>query len=108
MAEETTPSILYHDLNGLLAAKKLGIPLTVILVNNDGGGIFSFLPQASEKTHFEDLFGTPTGPCRCAEQIFKVCLLRSLRQKGENPSSVIIDKNHSKRNTQLFGRQQAV
>ncbi|NTU16740.1 2-succinyl-5-enolpyruvyl-6-hydroxy-3-cyclohexene-1-carboxylic-acid synthase [Bacillus subtilis] len=51
----------YHDLNGLLAAKKLGIPLTVILVNNDGGGIFSFLPQASEKTHFEDLFGTPTG-----------------------------------------------
>ncbi|MBC3756713.1 thiamine pyrophosphate-dependent enzyme, partial [Bacillus pumilus] len=28
----------YHDLNGLLAAKKLGIPLTVILVNNDGGG----------------------------------------------------------------------
>ncbi|MCY8545221.1 2-succinyl-5-enolpyruvyl-6-hydroxy-3-cyclohexene-1-carboxylic-acid synthase, partial [Bacillus vallismortis] len=44
-----------------LAAKKLGIPLTVILVNNNGGGIFSFLPQASEKAHFEDLFGTPTG-----------------------------------------------
>ncbi|MCP6683062.1 2-succinyl-5-enolpyruvyl-6-hydroxy-3-cyclohexene-1-carboxylic-acid synthase [Bacillus nakamurai] len=51
----------YHDLNGLLAAKKLGIPLTVILINNDGGGIFSFLPQASDKTHFEELFGTPTG-----------------------------------------------
>ncbi|MEC0765973.1 2-succinyl-5-enolpyruvyl-6-hydroxy-3-cyclohexene-1-carboxylic-acid synthase [Bacillus atrophaeus] len=51
----------YHDLNGLLAGKKLGIPLTVILVNNDGGGIFSFLPQSSEQTHFEDLFGTPTG-----------------------------------------------
>ncbi|MDA7027343.1 2-succinyl-5-enolpyruvyl-6-hydroxy-3-cyclohexene-1-carboxylic-acid synthase [Bacillus sp. CLL-7-23] len=51
----------YHDLNGLLVCKTLGIPLTVILVNNDGGGIFSFLPQTTEQTYFEQLFGTPTG-----------------------------------------------
>lgn len=51
----------YHDMNGLLAAKLNGLDLTVVLVNNDGGGIFSFLPQASMDRHFESLFGTPIG-----------------------------------------------
>lgn len=48
----------YHDLNGLLAAKKYQLDLTVILINNNGGGIFSFLPQSKEAMHFETLFGT--------------------------------------------------
>lgn len=51
----------YHDMNGLLAAKLMQIPLTVVLLNNDGGGIFSFLPQASDEPYYEKLFGTPTG-----------------------------------------------
>ncbi|UXO87230.1 MULTISPECIES: 2-succinyl-5-enolpyruvyl-6-hydroxy-3-cyclohexene-1-carboxylic-acid synthase [Bacillus] len=51
----------YHDMNGLLAAKLMDIPLTVVLINNDGGGIFSFLPQASDEPYYEKLFGTPTG-----------------------------------------------
>lgn len=51
----------YHDMNGLLAAKIHNLNLTIILVNNDGGGIFSFLPQASVTEHFEPLFGTPHG-----------------------------------------------
>lgn len=51
----------YHDMNGLLAAKLHRLDLTVIIVNNDGGGIFSFLPQAQLPRHFEELFGTPTG-----------------------------------------------
>jgi 2-succinyl-5-enolpyruvyl-6-hydroxy-3-cyclohexene-1-carboxylate synthase len=54
----------YHDLNGLLAAAKHGLDLLVVLVNNDGGGIFSFLPQAdtdSMEHGFELLFGTPHG-----------------------------------------------
>ncbi|OYD07095.1 2-succinyl-5-enolpyruvyl-6-hydroxy-3-cyclohexene-1-carboxylic-acid synthase [Paludifilum halophilum] len=51
----------YHDLNGLLAAKMHRIHATIIVINNDGGGIFSFLPQASEAEHFEKLFGTPIG-----------------------------------------------
>ena len=50
----------YHDLNGLLAAKLHHLNLTIILVNNNGGGIFSFLPQAEYPEHFEQLFGTPT------------------------------------------------
>ncbi|RYL92118.1 2-succinyl-5-enolpyruvyl-6-hydroxy-3-cyclohexene-1-carboxylic-acid synthase [Sporolactobacillus sp. THM7-4] len=51
----------FHDMNGLLAAKLHKSNLTIVLINNDGGGIFSFLAQASEKTYFETLFGTPHG-----------------------------------------------
>lgn len=49
----------YHDLNSLLIAKHYNIKITVLLINNNGGGIFSFLPQAQDKKHFEALFGTP-------------------------------------------------
>ncbi len=51
---------MLHDLAALLAAKRLGLSLLVILVHNDGGGIFTFLPQAS----FPDVvsaFTTPHG-----------------------------------------------
>src|SRR5713226_5498985 len=51
----------FHDLNGLLAARLHRLNLTIVLINNDGGGIFSFLPQAAYPEHFEQLFGTPTG-----------------------------------------------
>ena len=51
----------FHDLNGLLAARLHRLNLTIILINNHGGGIFSFLPQAAYPEHFEQLFGTPTG-----------------------------------------------
>jgi 2-succinyl-5-enolpyruvyl-6-hydroxy-3-cyclohexene-1-carboxylate synthase len=52
----------YHDLNGLLAARKHDLDLVVVLLNNDGGGIFSFLPQSeSAADNFELLFGTPHG-----------------------------------------------
>lgn len=53
----------YHDLNGLLAAKLHGLRATIVVLNNDGGGIFSFLPQATyvDAETFETLFGTPVG-----------------------------------------------
>ncbi|MPZ23624.1 MAG: 2-succinyl-5-enolpyruvyl-6-hydroxy-3-cyclohexene-1-carboxylic-acid synthase [Dehalococcoidia bacterium] len=51
----------YHDSNGLLAARQHGLDATIVLLNNDGGGIFSFLPQAGDPEHFETLFGTPHG-----------------------------------------------
>ena len=51
----------FHDLNGLLAAHLHKLNLVIVLVNNDGGGIFSFLPQTAYPEHFEQLFGTPTG-----------------------------------------------
>ncbi len=52
----------YHDMNGLLMAKLNNIHLNIVLLNNDGGGIFSYLPQkSSADAYFERLFGTPTG-----------------------------------------------
>ncbi|MFH0751844.1 MAG: 2-succinyl-5-enolpyruvyl-6-hydroxy-3-cyclohexene-1-carboxylic-acid synthase [Chloroflexota bacterium] len=59
---------LLHDLSGLVAARLHGLSATIVAVNNDGGGIFSFLPQATAArpdaglpAHFEELFGTPHG-----------------------------------------------
>ncbi|MDP4086273.1 MAG: 2-succinyl-5-enolpyruvyl-6-hydroxy-3-cyclohexene-1-carboxylic-acid synthase [Bacillota bacterium] len=49
----------FHDLNGLLAAKLHDIDIHIIVVNNNGGGIFSFLPQSQHQKNFELLFGTP-------------------------------------------------
>jgi 2-succinyl-5-enolpyruvyl-6-hydroxy-3-cyclohexene-1-carboxylate synthase len=67
-AAELRPTVLvigdlsfYHDSNGLLAAMQHHLNLTIVLLNNDGGGIFSFLPQAGDPEHFETLFGTPHG-----------------------------------------------
>lgn len=53
---------LLHDHNGLMLGPEEPRPdLTVVVVNNDGGGIFSLLPQASHPESFERLFGTPHG-----------------------------------------------
>lgn len=51
----------YHDMNGLLAIKRLGIPIRIILLNNDGGGIFQRLPIKDYDPAFTDLFLTRHG-----------------------------------------------
>jgi 2-succinyl-5-enolpyruvyl-6-hydroxy-3-cyclohexene-1-carboxylate synthase len=52
-----------HDAGGLLAAQRHGLRATVIVLDNDGGGIFSFLPIAEhdEAVHFDEYFRTPHG-----------------------------------------------
>jgi 2-succinyl-5-enolpyruvyl-6-hydroxy-3-cyclohexene-1-carboxylate synthase len=52
---------LYHDMNGLWAARRHGLRAVIVVLDNDGGGIFSFLPQAEHPDVFEELFGTPLG-----------------------------------------------
>ena len=53
---------LLHDLNGLWPLRRYDLSLTVVLINNDGGGIFHFLPQSAQAAeHFEEWFGTPHG-----------------------------------------------
>jgi 2-succinyl-5-enolpyruvyl-6-hydroxy-3-cyclohexene-1-carboxylate synthase len=52
---------LAHDIGGLLAARRYGLSLTIVLLNNDGGGIFHFLPVASQADAFEQHIATPSG-----------------------------------------------
>ena len=52
---------MLHDQNGLLAARDGATNATFVVINNDGGGVFSFLPQARWHETFEDLFATPQG-----------------------------------------------
>ena len=54
---------LVHDSNGLWGLARRGVDLTIVVANNDGGSIFSFLPQATQVGHgtFETLYGTPHG-----------------------------------------------
>jgi 2-succinyl-5-enolpyruvyl-6-hydroxy-3-cyclohexene-1-carboxylate synthase len=52
---------LYHDMNGLWALRRHGIRATVIVCDNEGGGVFNFLPQAQHQDLFEELFATPLG-----------------------------------------------
>jgi 2-succinyl-5-enolpyruvyl-6-hydroxy-3-cyclohexene-1-carboxylate synthase len=52
---------LAYDLGALAAGPRLGLSLTIVLLNNDGGGIFSFLPVARERDAFEEHVATPHG-----------------------------------------------
>jgi 2-succinyl-5-enolpyruvyl-6-hydroxy-3-cyclohexene-1-carboxylate synthase len=65
-ARDSVPAVLllgdlslYHDMNGLWALQRYGIRATLVVCDNDGGGVFSFLPQAEHQDVFEELFVTP-------------------------------------------------
>jgi len=52
-----------HDVGGLLVARRHELSATVVVLDDDGGGIFSYLPIAAhgDAVHFESLFRTPHG-----------------------------------------------
>lgn len=50
---------LLHDTNGFLSARRVNGSLTIVLVNNNGGGIFEHLPVAEFDPPFEEYFATP-------------------------------------------------
>jgi 2-succinyl-5-enolpyruvyl-6-hydroxy-3-cyclohexene-1-carboxylate synthase len=54
---------LLHDIGGLAALRDVSTPVRIVAIDNDGGGIFHFLPQeqALNSTEFESLLGTPRG-----------------------------------------------
>src|SRR4051812_18111883 len=52
---------LLHDLGGLLAHRRLGLDLRIVVLNNDGGGIFHFLPVREQYELFEHHVATPHG-----------------------------------------------
>ncbi len=50
-----------HDLTALATAAREKLPITIVIIDNNGGGIFHFLPQAGFPDRFERHFGTPHG-----------------------------------------------
>jgi 2-succinyl-5-enolpyruvyl-6-hydroxy-3-cyclohexene-1-carboxylate synthase len=52
---------LAHDVGGLLAATRLSLKLTIVVIDNDGGGIFAFLPVSGEGADYVEHVATPHG-----------------------------------------------
>jgi len=87
---ETAPTVLvigdlalYHDLNSLHLVRRFNIPLVIVCINNDGGGIFHRLPIANYDPPFHDLFVTPHGlTFEHAAKMFDIPY--TLAQMGDN------------------------
>jgi 2-succinyl-5-enolpyruvyl-6-hydroxy-3-cyclohexene-1-carboxylate synthase len=92
---------LAHDIGGLIAARQLQIPLSIVLLNNDGGGIFHFLPVATQAEVFEEHVATPHGldfahaaalyGCRYLRASSAEELEAALRPASADPSTIIIE-----------------
>jgi 2-succinyl-5-enolpyruvyl-6-hydroxy-3-cyclohexene-1-carboxylate synthase len=63
-----------HDSNALLSAYGHRGDLTVVVINNQGGGIFNHLAVADDTAHFEKLWGTPQ-----AADLGKLCAAHKVR-----------------------------
>ena len=68
MARPSIPTVivlgdlsLYHDMNGLWSIRRHGVKATLVVCDNNGGGVFNFLPQAQHTDVFEEIFATPLG-----------------------------------------------
>lgn len=92
---------LLHDLNSLAMLRESPHPLVVVAVNNDGGGIFSFLPVSEHRDIFEPYFGTPHGlGFESAAAMFGLAyecpadgasFARAFREACERSSSILIE-----------------
>lgn len=70
-----------HDSNGLLLASKLRGALTIVVINNNGGGIFEHLPIATYDPPFEEFFAAPQSvnfAQLCAAHGVRHCMIGSL------------------------------
>ena len=106
---------LLHDLNSLLLLRDARVPATVVVVNNDGGGIFSLLPVAEHARHFEKMFGTPHGlKFQHAASMFGLpyaapasprALARAWRASAERGVSSVIEVHTRRSATAAFVRR---
>jgi 2-succinyl-5-enolpyruvyl-6-hydroxy-3-cyclohexene-1-carboxylate synthase len=77
---------LVHDLGGLLAARRLGLELTIVVLDNDGGGIFHFLAVSDAGDAFEEHVATPHGL-----SLERVAALFELRHERPGTASQLHD-----------------
>jgi 2-succinyl-5-enolpyruvyl-6-hydroxy-3-cyclohexene-1-carboxylate synthase len=92
---------LAHDIGGLLAARRLDLDLTIVLLNNDGGGIFHFLAVSGQTDAFEEHVATPHGlrfdlaadlfGCSYVQPTGLATLRDALRGAGGTPGTTIIE-----------------
>jgi len=62
-----------HDLNSLAMLRTSPLPIILCVINNDGGGIFSFLPISQRKEAFEPFIATPHGlTFKAAAELFQI------------------------------------
>ena len=83
-----------HDVNALIATRYQQCQITVIVLNNDGGGIFSYLSQATVEQYYEDLFGTPTA--LQFEEVAKMYDMEYVQIKGFNDLGKLFDREKEK------------
>ena len=79
---------MLHDQNGLLLARAEPVDAVFVVSNNDGGGIFSFLPQAGVVPDFERAFGTPHGVDLSKLAPVYGCGHTLLEKSGDLPAAV--------------------
>jgi 2-succinyl-5-enolpyruvyl-6-hydroxy-3-cyclohexene-1-carboxylate synthase len=103
---------LHHDMNALAALRHARAPVRIVVLNNDGGGIFEFLPQAEqlERDEFEALLGTPLGldPARIAALYdlphVRVESLDRLPEAADHGTALIEIPVDRRRNVELHAR----
>jgi 2-succinyl-5-enolpyruvyl-6-hydroxy-3-cyclohexene-1-carboxylate synthase len=105
---------LAHDLGGLLAARRHGLALTIVLLNNDGGGIFHFLPVSSQTDAFEEHVATPHGldfahaaalyGCGYERAADPECLRRAVEDSLAGGTSIIEVRTDREQNLALHRR----
>jgi 2-succinyl-5-enolpyruvyl-6-hydroxy-3-cyclohexene-1-carboxylate synthase len=79
---------LLHDASSLLYAARQPAGAVLVVLDNDGGGIFSFLPQAELPRHFELLFGTPHGLDLAAIAMAAGLPCRTVAKAGVLPEAI--------------------
>lgn len=81
---------LLHDLGGLAALRDVTTPVRIVVIDNDGGGIFHFLPQEQtlESEEFEALLGTPRGVSVAKAAALFDLPHRKLESLGELPEAL--------------------
>jgi 2-succinyl-5-enolpyruvyl-6-hydroxy-3-cyclohexene-1-carboxylate synthase len=103
---------LAHDLGGLASTALVGSPLRIVVIDNGGGGIFDFLPQAAqvEPERFKRLFTTPSAlDLERAAGLFELPFaevrdaagLRDLASRDRILARVVVDRSG---NVDLHGR----